>query len=119
MSMWTRLKSLVGGNSVIYNKTVAAAATLNVPDDLTWVPLTGTATVTALVASPYTRGRLCFFYQSDTGATTFTNSTATTTANQMDLGALDPSNIVLSGTDVLCLYCRPDGSWVRVFHTNN
>lgn len=119
MAIPARLKGIVGGNSIIYAKTIAAAATLNVPDDLSVIPLTGTATVTSLVAGSYTRGRMVWFYQYDTGATTFTNSPGTTTAGQMDLGALDPGNTVLGASDWLCLYLKPDGTWLRVFGTNN
>lgn len=117
--MWARLKGLVGGDSGIFGKTFAAATTLNVPDDISWMDLTGTATVTSLTAGNQTRGRLLYLYQSDSGATTLTNSPGTTTAGQMDLGGLDSANLVLGGTDVLCLRLRPDGTWIRVFQTNN
>lgn len=119
MSMFPRLKNLVGGESNFLYRTVAAGTTINVPDDLTWVRLTGTATCTALVASAFTRGREVRFYQSDSGATTFTNSPGTTTANQMDLGSQDNSNIVLSNTDILALWLREDGTWIRLWNTSN
>lgn len=116
---WSRLKSLVGGGTTFTTKTTAAATTLNVPDDLSWVNLTGTATVTSLVAAAWMRGRMVWFYQSDTGTTTFTNSPGTTTANQMDLGGLDVSNAILGPSDVLCLYLRADGTWIRVTPVTN
>src|SRR5689334_40019 len=104
MAMWDRLKNLVGGESNFLNKTVASAATLNVPDDMSIVQLTGTATVTTLNAAPFARGRMVYFYQSDTGTTTFTNTPGTTTAGQMDLGSQDPANAVLTPTSWLCLF---------------
>lgn len=119
MAMFARLKSIVGGNPPIGAKTVAAAATLIIPDDLSVIPLTGTATVTALRVTKHTRARMLWFRQSDSGATTFTNTPGSTTAEEMDLGALDPANTVLSNTDWLCLWVRPDGVAERVFHTNN
>lgn len=119
MGMWDRVKGIIGGDSTIWSKTFASATTLNVPDDIFWMDLTGTATVSALVAADFTRGRLLILYQSDTGVTTLNNSPGTTTTDQMDLGSLDNSNLVLSNTDLVCLRLRPDGSWIRVFNTNN
>lgn len=111
----SRVKSLFGAGSGIA-KSVAAATTVYVPDGLAWINMTGTATITALQADVSSRGRLAYFYQSDSGATTFTNTDSTTTANQMDLGG---SNITISATDVLVLYLRHDGVWVRVGASDN
>lgn len=111
----SRVKSLHGGLGGFYN-TLAAAATVNVPDGEDLFYLSGTDTVTALVASAATRGRIVTFIQGSSGTTTFTNTDDTTTANLMDLGG---SNIALAATDVLCLYLTPTGSWVRIFNTNN
>lgn len=119
MSMWARLKGLVGGEGYIRDKTVAAATTLYVPDDLSVVALTGTATVTSLTAEPYTRGRMVWFYQSDSGTTTLTNSPGTTTAGQMDLGGLDPANQTLNQSDWICLYLKSDMTWIRVMPVTN
>ena len=113
------MKSLVGGEGFIRDKTLAAATTLTVPDDLTVVALTGTATVTSLLASSITRGRMVWFFQSDSGTTTFTNSPGTTTAGQMDLGGLDVSNAVVGPSDWLCLYLKPDMTWIRVMPVTN
>ncbi len=119
MSMWARLKGLVGGEGFVRDKTVAVATTTYVPDDLAVVHLTGTATITSLTADPATRGRFVWFRQSDTGATTFTNSPGSTTAGQMDLGGLDSSNVVLGQTDWLHLYLRADMVWERVTAATN
>ena len=119
MPIWPRLKSMVGGDGTITPKTVAAATTLRVPDDLAVVRLTGTATVTSLTAAPQTRGRLVWFVQSDSGTTTLTNSPGTTTVGQMDLGGLDPANTELGPSDWILLYLKSDGTWVRVMAATN
>lgn len=111
-----RIKDLFGSNGSSGAVTVAAATTVYVPDWMGWVPMTGTATITTLNADISGRRRLVYFYQSDSGATTFTNTDGTTTAGKMDLGG---SNVVLGQTDVLCLRLHSDGSWVRVFSTDN
>lgn len=116
MSWFPRAKDIFGGGTPA--RTVAAAATLNVPDNAGYVYLTGTDTVTSLVATPSSRGRMVIFQQAtgDAGTTTFTNTDNTTTANLMDLGG---SNRALAATDVLALYLRQDGSWVRLYNTDN
>lgn len=114
MAMWSRLKSIMGGDRTDYS--IAAATTVNVPDSTNFVSLTGTATITTLNGDLTTRNRLVHFYQSDSGATTFTNTDSTTTAGQMDLGG---SNITLGQTDFLTLWLRDDGVWVRVSTSNN
>lgn len=119
MSMWSRLKGLVGGDSAIRLKTVAAATTLVVPDDLVVLPLTGTATVTAISRSQQLRGSFLWLHQSDSGTTTLTNSPGTTTAGQMDLGGLDPSSAVLAPSDWIQLYHRPDDTYIRVMPVTN
>jgi hypothetical protein len=111
---FARLKNIFGGQA--QDVTLAAAATLDVPDHAGFVDLTGTATITALRAPAYSRRRVVFFRQSDSGTTTFTNTDDTTTANEMDLGG---SNVALGQTDVICLRLLSNGSWLRVFSTNN
>lgn len=111
----SRVKSLFGAGPAT-PLTVAAATTLSVPDGLAWVNLTGTASVTSLTASLSARNRVVIFYQSDAGATTFTNTNGASTAGTMDLGG---SDVVLAATDVLCLFLRSNGSWVRVWSTDN
>jgi len=114
MSFWSRAKSTLGGDRE--RNTLTAAATLAVPDDTNYVALTGTASVTSLTAGSQTRNRLVYFYQSDSGSTTFTNTDGASTAGTMDLGG---SNVVLGQTDVLAVFLREDGTWVRIFNTNN
>ncbi len=114
MSMWSRAKSISGGDRD--GTTLAAATTVYVPDHSNLFYLTGTAAITSLLASAATRNRIVLFYQSDSGATTFTNTADTTTEGQMDLGTGD---IILGQTDTLELLLRPDGSWVRVSNVSN
>lgn len=114
MSMWSRLKSIAGGDRDFY--TLAVATTTNVPSSSNLFALTGTATVTSLLASANTRNRIVTFYQSDSGATTLTNTNGTSTAGQMDLGG---SDIVLGQDDSVDLLLRPDGSWLRISSVSN
>lgn len=114
MGVWSRLKSVMGGDRVDY--TLAAGTTIVVPDSSNLFYLTGTATVTALQAGAHTRNRLVTFIQSDSGTTTLTNTNGTSTANEMDLGG---SNVALGQADVIELLLRSDGSWVRVSSQNN
>lgn len=115
--LWGRLKSLFGTREGGI-ETVAAAITLVLPDQTNLMYMTGTATVTSLNASRRIEaGRTVWFVQSDSGTTTFTNSGATTTKGAMDLGGA--SNLDLAQTDVLCLQQRSDGSWLRMFSTDN
>lgn len=109
------MKSIHGGLGAFSN-TLAAAATVNVPDGEDLFYLSGTDTITALTASAATRGRIVTFIQGASGSTTFTNTDSTTTVNLMDLGG---SDVVLGATDVLCLYLTSTGSWLRLFNTNN
>ena len=111
MSFIARAKNWFGGSGKQW--TMAAATTCYVPDDAGVVFLTGTATITTLNAAKSSVNRIVKFYQSDSGSTTFTNSPGTTTAGQMDLGALDPTNITLGSTDFLELMLRSDMTWVR------
>lgn len=114
MSMSSRLKSMAGGDTLGF--TVAAATATTMPDSSNVIYLTGTATITSLNASNSTRNRICWFYQSDAGTTTFTNTNNTTTAGQMDLGG---TNIAVGPTDVLVMLLRTDGSWVRLYNSDN
>lgn len=114
MGMWARIKSIAGGDRTNY--TLAAATTINVPDDSNLFYLTGTATCTALVANSATRNRIVTFVQSDSGTTTLTNTNDTATANLMDLGG---SNLALGQTDSVDLLLRADGSWLRISSVNN
>jgi hypothetical protein len=109
-----RLKSIFGGSP--NDVSIAAAATITVPDHAGWIDLTGTDTVTALKAAPYSRGRVVFFHQSDSGTTTFTNTNDTSTENEMDCGG---SNLALGQADVAAFRLKRNGSWVKVFSTNN
>lgn len=112
----SRIKDLFGAPGQRSGTTVAAATSVYVPDDMAWVPLTGSATITELLADVSSRRRIVFFIQSDSGSTVFTNTDGATTAGTMDLGG---SDITLGQTDVLCLRLHIDGTWVRVFNTNN
>ena len=105
---WARAKHWFGGGS--QPPTIASAATVYVPDNAGSVILTGAETITALNAAISTRGsRMLYLYSKD-GNVVLTNTDGTTTAGQMDLGG---SNITLGATDMIILYLRVDGVWVR------
>lgn len=113
MSIPARAKSIVGGGTT---NTLACATTTAVPDNGNLLFLTGTATITSLTAGITTRNRIVWF-EGSSGTQTFTNTTGTTTAGQMDLGG---ANIVVSAKDVLVLILRNNGVWHLVeFRRNN
>lgn len=114
MAFWGRTKSTVGGDNT--RTSLAAATTINVPDDSNLFYLTGTATVTSLLSAKFIRNRIVEFVQSDSGTTTFTNTNGATVEGTMDLGG---SNIALAQDDVLRLLCRADGTWLRLSNTDN
>jgi len=114
MGWFARSKSRHGGGRAV--PTLAAATTINVPSDSDHFDLTGTATVTSLLADSSTLGRICTFYQSDNGATTLTNSNNPTTRGAMDLGG---SNITLAATDNVTLRLLANGTWVRYGSVDN
>lgn len=116
MSMTSRVKSLLGGSGRSdTSKTLTAAATLTVPGWSNLFYLSGTDTVTALVAEKSTRDREVTFIGLS-GTTTFTNTNNPTTVNQMDLGG---SNRAVAATDVLVLILKQDGTWVMKSFTDN
>jgi hypothetical protein len=117
MSVWSRIKSIAGGDRVDATVVNPADHTFNVPDSTNLVYLTGSDTgITALVANSATRNRIVYFVQDDTGSTVFTNTNGATVANTMDLGG---SNITLGEHDVLGLLLKSDGTWLRLFSANN
>ncbi len=106
---WGRLKALAGGSKITdANKTIASATTTNVPSDTNFFLISGTATITSLVGAPHTRDREITFIGAASAAVVFTNTTGTTTANQMDLGG---QNITVSAKDILKLILRKNGVW--------
>lgn len=109
MGVVARMKSIHNGQP----RSVTSAATITLTGESDNIYLSGTATVTSLLAPPETRGRITNFYQDGSGSTTLTNSPGTTTAGQMDLGSKDPGNVVLGPTDTICLHLRMDGTWIR------
>ena len=110
MASLSRMRSTHGGRARF---PLTAATSMILPSDSDSFSVSGTATVTSLTAPPETRGRMVLLYVAS-GVLTLTNSPGTTTAGQMDLGSLDPSNVELSSTDSIRLLLREDGTWVRV-----
>ena len=106
MGIWSRNKTIMGGHGPL--KTVASATTTNVPDTVSAFYISGSATITSLVCTPSLRTRHVTVIGASGASVTFTNTTGSTTANQMDLGG---ANIVLSAKDVLRLICNENGVW--------
>lgn len=115
MTMAARIKSNVGGrlNSKILDMN--GTTTVYVPSDsnLIYFNALGASTVTRLYCPPAERNRLVWFVNANnTGivAVTLTNTNGASTEGTMDLGG---SNVGLGPTDVIALFCRDDGTWIR------
>lgn len=112
MSMWSRVKSLIGGmGKADADKTLASAATLNVPDDSNLWYLSGTTSITSLVIAPSTRDRSVTFIGAAGASVTFTNTNAPTTSGQMYLHGVDQ---VIQADNALTLLCKRDGTWTML-----
>lgn len=99
--------------------TLASAASWQLPGEVVGsFEITGSATVTSLTlpSGIVQGGRIVVFYGGESAAVVFTNTNDTTTAGQMDLGG---ANITISDQDVLVLMMKNNGTWIRVFNTNN
>lgn len=99
--------------------TLASAATWQLPGEIIGpFEITGSATVTSLTlpSGIVQGGRIVTFYGGASAAVVFTNTNDTTTAGQMDLGG---ANITIADQDVLMLMMKNNGTWIRVFNTNN
>lgn len=105
-----RVHSWAGANRP---REVTSAATLSLKHNDYRVWLTGTATVTSIVAE--TRdGRPVEFFQNGAGVTTFTNTDSSTTAGQMDLGG---GNVVLGRGQSVSLMQDANGVWRKLWTT--
>lgn len=112
-----RLKSLAGGKGLSdTQKTVASATSTAINDGENFLLISGSATITSLVAAQSTRDREVTFIGAASASVTFTNTTGTTTANQMDLGG---TNITLAAGDLLQLILRANGVWNIVHYRRN
>lgn len=96
--------------------TIVSATTVDLPGDVCNCLISGSATITTLNPPAILPGMTVIFEAVAGAAPVFTNTDDTTTPGQMDLGG---SNITLSASDVLALKLRSDGSWVRLWSTNN
>jgi hypothetical protein len=119
MSVQARVNHLFGGTStataISFSGTIAA---FRIPDTASWIRLTGTSTpvISALDNPSYSRNKLVILENAAATSITLTNNASTTTAGQMDLGSAD---ITLATDDIVALYCRPNGVWIRAWSTDN
>lgn len=107
MSMWGRLKSMVGGRES--PSTLASAATLALKDEENTYYLSGTTTITSLTTPSFIRNRKVTFIGAASAGVTFTNTNTLTTAGQM---YLQGSNLLMAEDDVIELFCKTDGTWI-------
>ena len=103
--------------------TVPTAATddLDLPQHSNVFLVTAPSNITGMstcnLNKPIETGRIVLLIAADSTANlVFTNDDTPTSKGQMDLGG---SDITLDDRDVLCLIQRSDGSWLRIFNTNN
>ena len=119
MSVQARVNQMFGGSDAPVTMSISGTvANARVPDTASYIRITGASTpiVSSLAVPSWSRGRIVIF--ENTGATSivFTNNASTTTANQMDLGTGD---VTLATDSILALFCRPNGTWIRLFNTAN
>ena len=118
--MNARVAQMFGGRggsptNVSFSGTVAALA---LPDNASYVYLTGTSTpiVSALSINPSQYGRIIVLENEGATSITLTSTTSAWTEGQMDLGSAD---ITLATGDIVGLYVRKDGVVRRLFSTDN
>lgn len=120
MGFYSRVQSILGLEDPRVLTLVASQTTLRLPKGSNNFEITSPATETIATIDALGRisgGRVVIFVAKiGSAAVTFTNNNATTTKGQMELGG---SNIVLDDNDVLVLWQRPDGTWIRITNTNN
>lgn len=110
MSIPGRLKSYVGGSGEVNaNITLASAATVNVPDDHNLFYVSGTTTITSLLAGPRTYNRSVMFVGAAGSTVVFTNTNTPTAAGQMYLHG---ANRTIQEDDIIELVCKQDGVWI-------
>lgn len=117
MSIPSRLKSLAGGTGYSdTKKTITSGTTITLPESDNFFLLSGTATCTSLMGSPYIRDREVTLMGSS-GTTTFTGTAGTSTVGALDLGGVP---FAVAAKDILVLIQRASGVWhVKSFRQNN
>ena len=118
--LMARAKSILGSQKTPTLTIVASQTALELPHQSNVFLITAGATETIGTVNANRDvecGRIVYIIAADdTSAVTFTNDDTPTARGQMDLGG---SDVVLDDRDVLCLIQREDGSWLRMFNTNN
>lgn len=76
----------------------------------------GSATITSLPVPAANVGTIVRFRGGASAGVVFTNTDGATTPGQMDLGG---SNITLGAGDYLELELIANGTWLRIYSTNN
>lgn len=120
MSLWSRIKSL-GGGDVPPTVSIASGTTaleLVESSNLFFLSAAGTVTIGTINAT----GRILvgrtivLVGASGTAAITITNNASTTTKGQIDAGAAD---LTIDDQDVVTLIQVANGTWLEVSSTDN
>lgn len=115
MAILGRLKSWFGEAKTA--TTLASAATVRVPSEGSTFHVSGSTTITSLVAAQESYNRLVMFIGAASASVLFTNTTGTTTAGQMDLGG---ASVLLAEKDIAIFRVNHQGVWRLVsFRQNN
>lgn len=120
MSLWSRIKSL-GGGDVPPTVSIASGTTaLELPESSNLFFLNAAAGVTIATINATGRilvGRVIVLVGViGTGAVTLTNNAGTTTKGQIDAGAAD---LTVDDTDVVTLMQVANGTWLEVASVDN
>lgn len=114
MSWFSRRLKAVTGCAAGGIPTVASATNMAIPDGAYVINVSGTTEITKLLGAK-SPGRIVILKAITTTGPALTDSGASATEGQMDLGGA----LTLGPTDVIGLLQNNNGSWVRVFSTNN
>ena len=111
MPIPARMKSLVGGKGK--TATLASATTIALPQQDNIFIVTGSTAITTMTVLPAHRRRLVWVIGAASASVACTNNNSPA-AGQMYLQGADQ---VIQEDDVLCLYCKADGTWTLVSST--
>lgn len=111
MAIWARLKSIAGGGGA--TPTVASATTIILPENDNVFLVSGSTTITTITVAAPQRNRLVWFIGAASASVSFTNDNSPSTGEMYLQGA----DRVIQEDDVLCLYCKTDGTWLLVSST--
>ena len=111
----SRVKGFHGSNAGgLY--TIPSASTVSLPDTGDVFLVSGSTKIDLLYANPQTYGRMVMLIGDSGGTAQLDNVNDAALVGQMDLGG---SDLNVAAQDVVVLYCKMDGTWVRVSDVDN